>query len=289
MRPIRSLLLCTPTIDRHVKSAISGNADAVILDLESTVADSAKNVARTAAIDVLTSRCRPDIFVRINEIDSQFVFDDLLILQSPKLRGVMLPHAEDARQIIVLDWMLSQLEKKFTRDSAPIEIMPLIETARGVENLNSVLSASPRIRCASFGVTDYGLDLRVQLSRNEEELDYMRHRMVHVSRACGLQAPIDTVWLYPKDAEGMRVALERGKRQGFFGKLCVHPSQVEQANLFFTPSSEDIAKARGLVDAFEAAMAKNVAVIYFDGRLVDVAIVRSAQRVIDLAKSLAGT
>ena len=287
MRTIRSLLLCTATIDRHVKSAVSGNADAVVLDLETTVADSEKNVARSAAIGVLTHPCRPDIFVRINEIDSQFVFDDLLILQSPKLRGVMLPRAEDARQIIVLDWMLSQLENKFARDSAPIEIMPLIETARGVENLNSVLSASPRIQRASFGVTDYGLDLGVQLSRDEGELDYMRHRMVHVSRACGLQAPIDTVWLDPKDQEGMRVALERGKRQGFFGKFCVHPAQVEQANLFFTPSSEEIAKAHRIVEAFEAAMEKNVAVIYFDGRLADLAIVRSAQRILDLAKLLA--
>jgi citrate lyase subunit beta/citryl-CoA lyase len=287
MRPIRSLLLCTPTIDRHVKSAISGNADAVMLDLESTVADSEKNVARTAAIDVLTSCCRPDIFVRINEIDSQFVFDDLLILQSPKLRGVILPRAEEARQIIVLDWMLSQLEKKFARHTAPIEIVPMIETARGVENLRDVFSASPRIQRATFGVTDYGLDLGIQLSRGESELDYIRHRIVHVSRACGLQAPIDTAWLDPKNIEGMRVALERGKRQGFFGKLCVHPSQVEQANLLFTPSAEETAKARRIVDAFEAAMAKKVAVIYFDGRLVDLTVVRSAQRIIDLSNSFA--
>jgi citrate lyase subunit beta / citryl-CoA lyase len=289
MRPIRSLLLCTSTIDRHVKSAVSGNADAVMLDLESTVADSEKNVARTAAIDVLTSGCRPDIFVRINEIDSRFVFDDLLILQSSKLRGVVLPRAEDTRQIVVLDWMLSQLERKFARNSAPIEIVPLIETARGVEHLNSILCASPRIQRATFGVTDYSLDLGIQLSRNEDELEYMRHRMVHASRACGLQPPIDTVWLDAKDEEGMRLALERGKRQGFFGKLCIHPAQVEQANLLFTPSPEEIANASKLVDAFEAAMANNVAVIQFDGRLVDMAIVRNAQRVIDLSKSLAGS
>jgi citrate lyase subunit beta / citryl-CoA lyase len=289
MRPIRSLLLCTATIDRHVKSAISGSADAVVLDLETTVADSEKNVARSAAIGVLTSSCRPDIFVRINEIDSRFVFDDLLILQSPKLRGVMLPRTEDARQIVVLDWMLSQLEKKFARAGAPIEIIPLIESARGVENLNGVLSASPRIHRATFGVGDYGLDLGIQLSRDEDELDYMRHRMVHVSRACGLEPPIDTVWLDLKDDEGMRLALERGKRQGFFGKLCVHPTQVEQANRLFTPSSEELATASKIVDAFEIAMANKVAAIHVDGRLVDLPIVRSAQRIIDLSRNLAGT
>jgi citrate lyase subunit beta/citryl-CoA lyase len=288
MRPIRSLLLCTATIDRHVKSAISGDADAVVLDLETTVADSEKNVARAAAIGVLTSSCRPDIFVRINEIDSRYVFDDLLMLQSPKLRGVMLPRAEDTRQIVVLDWMLSQLEKKFARAGAPIEIIPMIETARGVENLNGVLSASPRIHCATFGVADYGLDMGIQLSRDENELNYLRQRMVHASRACGLQPPIDSVWLDLTDDEGMRLALERSKRQGFFGKLCMHPTQVKQANRLFTPTIEEIANASKIVAAFEAAMANNVAAIHLDGRLVDLPIVRSAQRVIDLSKTLAG-
>jgi citrate lyase subunit beta/citryl-CoA lyase len=287
MRPIRSLLLCTATIDRHVKSAISGDADAVVLDLETTVADSEKNVARAGAIGVLTSSCRPDIFVRINEIDSRYVFDDLLMLQSPKLRGVMLPRAEDTRQVVVLDWMLSQLEKKFARASAPIEIIPMIETARGVENLNDVLSASPRIHRATFGVADYSLDMGIRLSRDEEELNYLRQRMVHASRACGLQPPIDSVWLDLSDDEGMRLALERGKQQGFFGKLCMHPTQVEQANRLFTPTIEEIASARKIVAAFEAAMANNVAAIHLDGRLVDLPIVRSAQRVIDLSKNLA--
>ena len=288
MRPIRSLLLCTATIERHVKSAISGNADAVVIDLENTVADSEKNVARSAAIGVLTSSCRPDVFVRINEIDSQYVFDDLLILQSPKLRGVMLPRAEDSRQVIVLDWMLSQLEKKFARAGAPIEIMPLIESARGVENLNSVLSASPRIHRATFGVADYSLDLGIQLSRGEAELDYMRHRMIHASRAHGLQPPIDTVWLDLNDDEGMRLALERSKRQGFFGKLCMHPTQVEHANRLFTPTFEEVANAHRIVEAFNTAMANNVAATHLDGRLVDLPIVHSAQRIIDLSKSLAG-
>jgi citrate lyase subunit beta / citryl-CoA lyase len=288
MRPIRSLLICTATIDRHVKSAISGNADAVVLDLETTVADSEKNVARSAAIGVLTSGCRPDIFVRINEIDSRFVFDDLLILQSPKLRGVMLPRAEDARQIVVLDWMLSQLEGKFARAGAPIEIIPLIETARGVENLNSVLAASPRIHRATFGVADYSLDLGIQVSRDEDGLDYMRQRMVHASRACGLAPPIDTVWLDLNDDEGMRLALERGKRQGFFGKLCFHPTQVEAANRLFTPSPDEIANASKIVGAFEIATANNVAAIHVDGRLVDLPIVRNAQRIIDLSRNLAG-
>ena len=96
MRPIRSLLICTTTMERHVRSALASSADAVVLDLETTIADAEKSAARAAAVNVLAGRHRPDIFVRINEIDSRHVFDDLLALQTSNLRGVMLPQAEDA-------------------------------------------------------------------------------------------------------------------------------------------------------------------------------------------------
>ena len=226
---------------------------------------------------------RPDIFIRINEIDSPHVLDDLLALQTPGVRGVMLPQAEDRRQILALDWMLSRLEQRYSR-ARPIEIIPLIETARGVEDLGNVLSASLRIRQATFGVADYSFDTGIRASRDESELAYIRARLVHASRAAGLQPPIDTVWLDFNDLDGMQRSLERSKREGFAGRLCVHPKQVDQVNLAFTPSAEEVANALKIVEAFDAAMKNNVAAIRVDGRLVDLPIVRSAQRIVDLAK-----
>lgn len=287
MRPIRSLLICTTTMERHVRSALASGADAVVLDLETTIADAEKSTARTAAVSVLAGRHRPDIFVRINEIDSRHVFDDLMALQTSNLRGVMLPQAEDGRQIAILDWMLSELERRYSRTRPPVEILPLVETARGVENLAPMLSASKRIRRITFGVADYSLDTGMQPSRDESELSYVRARLVHSSRAAGLEAPIDTVWLDLDDAEGLQLSLERGRRAGFAGKLCIHPKQAEQANLAFTPSADELAKATAIIAAFEAAMAGNVAAVRVDGRLVDLPIVRSAQRVVDFAKMLA--
>ena len=283
MNPIRSLLLCTPTLERHVQSALGSLADAVVLDLETTIAEAEKSEAREVARKVMAGQHRPDIFIRINEIDSPHVLDDLLALQTQGVRGLMLPQAEDRRQIIALDWLLSRLEQRYSR-AGPIEIIPLVETARGVEDLGSVLSASPRIRQATFGVADYAFDTGIRASRDENELAYIRMRLVHASKAAGLQPPIDTVWLDLNDAEGMRQALARSKREGFAGRLCIHPKQAELVNQAFTPTVEEVANALKIVQAFEAAMKNNIAAIRIDGKLVDLPIVRSAQRIIDLAK-----
>lgn len=285
---IRSLLLCTTSFERHVQAALAGAADAVVLDLETTIAEPEKARARQAAAKVLSESKRPGIFVRINQIDSPQILDDLLALQMPALRGVMLPQAEARDQIIALDWMLSRLEQRYSRNGPPVEILPLVESARGVENLMSVLSASPRIKQATFGIADYSLDTGLHVAPDEAELCYIRDRLVHGSRACGLAAPIDTVWLDLDDAEGLQASLRRARRRGFAGKLCIHPKQVEACNRGFMPDAEEVAAARKVIAAFADAMASNVAAIRVDGRLVDLPIVRHAEQIVALAEKFAG-
>ncbi len=284
---IRSLLLCTTTMERHVNAALASAADAVVLDLETTIAEADKPAARRAAAAALSGQHRPDIYVRINQIDSPHILDDLLALQTPKLRGVMLPQAEEQGQITALDWMLSRLEQRYQRER-PVEILPLIETAKGVEGLMSVLSASKRIQQATFGVADYSLDTGMKPGRDEAELSYVRDRLVHCSRACGVLAPIDTVWLDLTDVDGLQLALDRARRKGFAGKLCIHPKQVEACNRGFTPTAEEVATARKIIAAFAEAMKNNVAAVHVDGRLVDLPIVRSAERLVAMADGLAG-
>lgn len=286
MRSIRSLLICTTTIPRHVESALASAADAVMLDLETTIVEAEKDTARQAAAATLDRSVGPDLFVRLNEIDGPHVLDDLLAVARPGLRGVVLPQAEDARQIAVLDWILSRLEAKRGHPGPPIEILPLIESARGVEGAGALLAASPRVRQATFGIADYSLDTDLKVAADEAELAYARSRLVHASRACGRAAPIDTVFLDVADASGLAASLQRGRRLGLFGKLCIHPRQAEQANRAFAPAADEIAAARRIVEAFETAMAGNVAAIRVDGRLVDLPIVRSAERILALARDL---
>lgn len=283
MKLIRSLLICTTTVERHVRSALSSHADALMLDLETTVAVCQKSQARQVVVGVLAGNPRPDVFVRINEMESEHVLDDLLALQVPSLRGVVLPRAEDGRQIAALDWMLSRLEQRYSRPGPRVEILPLIETAKGVENLMDVFSASDRIRQATFGVADYSMDTGLRPSRDEDELCYIRMRLVNCSRASGLDAPIDTVWLDVNDEDGLNLSLGRARRGGFAGKLCIHPKQANQVNDAFTPSSEEVAQARRIIAAFEDAMKNGVAAARVDGRLIDLPIVRSAQMIVEIA------
>lgn len=285
MKPIRSLLICTTTIERHLKSALSSEADAVMLDLETTIVSAEKELARNTAYRTLELEPRPAIFARINEVDSANAFDDLMALKHPALRGVVVPQAEDPRQIMIVDWMLSRMEEKYQRAGAPVEILPLVESARGVENIAGVISASKRVRQVTFGQADYCLDTGIRNSRDEAEIAYVRSRLLHASRAQNLEAPIDTVWLDLNDGEGLDQALARGKQAGFFGKLCIHPSQAKLANAAFTPSADEVAEARKIAEAFEEAMAKDVAAIRIDGRLIDLPIARNAQRIVDLWNS----
>jgi citrate lyase subunit beta / citryl-CoA lyase len=289
MKPIRSLLICTTTIERHLKSALASDADAVMLDLETTIVSAEKELARGIALQTLELAPRPAIFARINEVDSADAFDDLMALKHPALRGVVVPKAEDPRQVMIVDWMLSRMEEKYDRAGAQVEILPLIESARGVENIAAITAASKRIRQVTFGQADYCLDTGIRNSRDEDEIAYIRSRLLHASRAQKLEAPIDTVWLDLNDAEGLDNSLARGKQAGFFGKLCIHPSQAKLANAAFTPSAEEVAEARKIAEGFEEAMGKNIAAIRIDGRLIDLPIARKAQRIVDLWKSFGST
>jgi citrate lyase subunit beta/citryl-CoA lyase len=151
-----------------------------------------------------------------------------------------------------------------------------------------VLSASKRISRATFGVADYSLDVGLKPARNEAELAYIRDRLVHCSRACGLGAPIDTVWLDLNDTEGMQHSMDRARRRGFAGKLLIHPKQVEACNRSFTPSADEVAEAMKIIAAFEEAMKNNVAAIRVDGKLVDLPIYRNAVRIVEMAEVFAG-
>jgi citrate lyase subunit beta / citryl-CoA lyase len=289
MNPIRSLLICTTTIERHLNSALASEADAVMLDLETTIVSAEKELARNIAFRTLERAPRPAIFARINDVDSANAFDDLFALRHSALRGVVVPQAEDPRQIMIVDWMLSRMEEKYQRSGTAVEILPLVESAKGVENIANIVTASKRIRQVTFGAADYSLDTGIRNSRDEAEIAYIRSRLLHASRAHGLDAPIDTVWLDLNDAEGLDRSLARGKQAGFFGKLCIHPAQAKLANASFTPSDGEVAEARKIAEAFEEAMANDVAAIRIDGRLIDLPIARNAQRVVDLWKRFGST
>lgn len=138
----------------------------------------------------------------------------------------------------------------------------------------------------AFGAGDYTLDVNMEWTLGETELEHARTEMVVASRAAGLEAPLDTVWVHIKDLENMEKSTQRAKQLGFQGKMCIYPPQVEIVNRLFTPSDEEIAFARRVVDAFEQAEREGSSSIQLDGYFIDYPIVYKAQKTLDMVRAI---
>ena len=280
---LRSLLFAPGDHPRKLEKVTGAGADGVILDLEDAVAVAGKVGARSLVAATLQKPRTCRAWVRINGLDTAWALDDLRTVAGPGLDGLMLPKAERAEQIRQLAAELSAAEARHGLPAGTIELIPLIETARGVEGCAELASADPRVGRLAFGGGDYTRDLDLVWTPEEEALAYARARLTHASRVAGLAPPIDTVVLQVRDLDRFRQSALNGRRLGFGGKLCLHPDQVAPCNAVFSPGPEEVARARAVIQAFEAAESGGNASIELAGEFIDYAIVARARRVLALA------
>lgn len=286
---LRSFLFTPANHARRVEKALTLGADAVILDLEDAVAVSEKVAARADAIAALSRPRNCKAYVRVNGLGTPWCLGDLLAVVGPGLDGIVLPKVESAADLRTIDWLLTSLERDRGIAPGAIDLMPIIETAAAFSRLDRIPGARSlkdypgpwRVKRMCFGAADFTGDVGMTWTVGEEELAEVRTRMIVTSRASGLDAPIDTVWVHLKDAEGLRASVERSRRLGFQGRLCIHPDQVAVAHEVFTPSEAEATRAQRIVDAFKAAEAAGSASIQVDGQFVDYPVVQRAQRVLD--------
>lgn len=246
--------------ERYAKACAAG-ADAVIVDLEDAVAPEAKDAARAALVAWL-SPAQP-VLVRINAAGTPWFDADIAICSLPGVAGVVLPKAADEREIESLALHLPG-----------VAILPLIESAAGLWNVEAVAHAS-QVQRLLFGSIDFQLDTGIE--GEGEELLYARSRLVLASRACGLPAPVDGVSTATTDAEAVAADTRRARRLGFGAKLCIHPAQVAAVHAAFAPSADEIARARRIVAAADAAGGAAVAL---DGRMIDLPIILKAREIL---------
>jgi len=194
--------------------------------------------------------------------------------------GIILPKVESAAALATVDWLLAQLEREHRLPPRGIDLIPIIETARGLAGIEPILAAETRVKRVAFGAGDFTLDVNMQWSRSEAELAYARARIVTASRAAGIQAPLDTVWVDLQDEAGLDASARAALAYGYQGKMCIHPNQIGVVNRVFTPSDVEIAFAERVAAAFEKAEAEGVASIQLDGKFIDYPIVYRAQRVL---------
>ena len=281
MQPLRSFLFAPGNHARRVEKALSLDADAVILDLEDAVATAEKRATREAVVAALVRPRRALLYVRVNAVDTEFCYGDLAAIVRPGLDGVIVPKVESAAGLATADWLLAQLEREQGLMSRKIDLVPIIETARGLNQIDAILTAGTRVKHIAFGAGDFTLDVNMAWSRNEAELAYARARIVTASRAAGIEAPFDTVWVDLADEEGLETSARTAFGFGFQGKMCIHPNQIAVVNRVFTPSEAEIAFAERVVAAFARAEAEGSAAIQLDGKFIDYPILYRAQRVLE--------
>ena len=288
----RSFLFAPGNVARRVEKAFTLEADAVILDLEDSVATAEKVAARKAVAAALGRKGRSRVYVRVNAPSTPFCHGDLLATLQPGIDGVVVPKIESAADLHAIDWVMAALERERGIAEGSLDLMPIIETAAGVQRVDRVLQARNlrsypgpwRVKRVAFGAGDFANDVGLSPTLDEPELAGARERIVLASRAAGVEAPIDSPWFHFKETEAFRRSLERSRRSGFQGRLCVHPDQLAPVNAAYQPSAEELERARRIVAAFREAEARGEAAVQVDGLMVDYPIVYRAQALLDAVK-----
>ena len=171
---------------------------------------------------------------------TEFGYGDIVAVVQPGVDGIILPKVETVDEIKAADWLVHQLERDSGLKAGSVDIIPIIETAKGVANVAAIAAAGTRVRRLSFGAGDFTLDMNIEWSRDEDELLPYRSAVVLASRAGGIEPPLDTVWVDIKDVEGFTKSVRTIKRLGFQGKMCIYPDQVPVVNEILAPSAADV-------------------------------------------------
>ena len=285
----RSFLFAPGNVARRVEKALTLDADVVIVDLEDSVAVQEKEQTRLAVAQALMRPRKGRGYVRVNAPSSPFCYGDLVATIHKGVDGVVLPKVESAADLHAIDWLVAALERERGIAEGSIDLIPQIETAAGVQRIDRILQARSlrpyrapwRVKRVAFGAADFGHELGLSPTLDEPELADARARIVLSSRAAGVESPIDSPWFHFKEAEAFQRALERSRRGGFQGRLCVHPDQLAPVNRAYLPSDEEVARAERIVAAFKDAEARGAAAIQVDGQMIDYPVVHRAQAVID--------
>ena len=278
----RSRLYLPGAEPKYLINAALHAPDAIILDLEDSVhhaeKDSARILVRNGLRAVDFGCC--ERMVRINQLP--LGFDDLVevIPESPDL--ILLPKAESPEQVFELDAAIQRLKIQHNSER-PIWIMPILESALGIENACAIATASPNIVALTIGLEDYTADLGVVKTSEGRESLYARMRLVNAAKAAGIQA-IDSVYGDVSDLDGLHRWGENSRALGFEGMGCIHPSQIEVIHQAFSPSQAEIDKALKIVAAFEEAQQRGLGVVSLGSKMIDAPVVERARKLVDRAK-----
>lgn len=297
MRLRRSELSTPGSSERMMEKAAASDADFVLLDLEDAVAPNEKVNARAKVAHSLKTLdwCKKTRAVRINDLESEYAYQDVISVVEEAgeyLDILIVPKVKTARDVWWVDVLLTQIEKRLQL-SRRIKLEVLIEEVEAMLNVVEIARASSRLEAIIFGPGDYsasqGIDSRGIEGRIEgypgDIWYYARNTIAIAARAAGIDA-IDGAFADFKDPDGYERECRHAKMFGFVGKWVIHPSQIAIANRVFAPTEEEVAYARHLDTEYTKALANGQGAIAVDGKMIDMAIVRSFKNTLQKADLL---
>lgn len=280
----RSRLYLPGSEPKYFVNAALHGADAIILDLEDSVHASEKDAARLLVRNALRAvdflRC--ERMVRINQLPLGLADLAEVVPESPDL--ILIPKVENPAQVIETVRRIEEIKADYgiTR---PIWLMPILESALGIENAFAIATSSEQIVGLTIGLEDYTADLGVVKTLTGTESLYARQRVVNAAHAAGVQA-IDSVFGDVGDADALRVWGLNSRALGFEGMGCVHPSQIPVIHEAFAPTTAEIEKARKIVAAFHEAQEKGLGVVSLGSKMIDPPVVQRALKLMARAQAM---
>ena len=289
---MRSMLFVPADSERKMARSVASPADALILDLEDSVAAERRPIARemTAAFiaDARAKGAKAELWVRINPLDGPDWEADLAGVMAAAPAGVILPKPSSGEDVHKLSIALGHAETRHGLKAGATRILPIVtETPLSVLQLHTYVGSSARIAAMSWGAEDLGAVIGSIANRDETGNFTSPYRLVRdlcliTASAAGTQ-PMDTVYVDFRDEKGLIEETRIAKRDGFTGKMAIHPGQVEPINAVFTPNADEIAHARRIADAFASNPGAGVASL--DGKMIDMPHLKLANRVLAQAKA----
>ncbi len=288
MRLCRAALYMPGDSMRKIQKAAALTVDTIIMDIEDGVARNRKAAARATILEALQTVDfgANEKLVRVNPVGSGWTAQDIIETVTGRPDGYVVPKVESAADLHYIDRLLNDLEAQHGLERGSLSLHAIVETARGILNVADIAQASPRLTALQFGAEDLAGDIGATRTPASWEVFYARSAVVTAAAAFRLQA-IDGVYLNLDDPEGCYEEAKRAAEMGYTGKMAIHPKQIEPLHRAFTPTDEEIAAARRVVEAAAAHQAEGVGAFALDGRMVDQPIVNEAQHVLAKAR-LAG-
>jgi len=256
--------------------------DGVILDLEDSVHPDEKDSARFLVLHALRNVDfgKAERMVRINQGSLGIEDLDAIVPAGPEL--VLIPKVETPEQVRTVHDRIRELQQRWDRHD-PIWLMPILESALGVENALSIATSTPSVAALTIGLEDYTADMGVAKTPDGSESLWARSRLVHAARAGGVQA-IDSVYGDVADEEGLLAWGRRARAMGFQGMGCIHPGQIRIIHDAFAPTREELEKALRIVAAFEEAEKRGLGVVSLGTKMIDRPVVLRARALVDRAR-----